>query len=69
MDGQRRRSRHHAAPVRLVAINLNRPHFRTARWWLLAEGVALMALGVAGLLIRPPYPDTVASAADWESWH
>ncbi|KAA0101020.1 hypothetical protein CIW49_05755 [Mycolicibacterium sp. P1-18] len=50
----------------LVAVNLNRPHFRTARWWLLAEGVALMVLGIAGLLVRPPRTGTVVSTADWQ---
>lgn len=35
---------------RLVPVNLDRSHFRTARWWLLVEGVLLLALGMAGLI-------------------
>lgn len=54
------------AESRLVAVNLNRPHFRTARWWLLAEGVALLGLGLAGLIIGPSRDGGISGTVDWE---
>jgi hypothetical protein len=54
-----------ASGSRLVPVNLDQPHFRAARWWLLAEGVLLLALGVAGLTIGQLPPKGVALAADW----
>lgn len=35
---------------RRVAVNLDRSHFREARWRLLAEGILLLALSIAGLI-------------------
>lgn len=45
----------------LVAVNLDKSHFRTARWWLLAEGILLLALGIAGLIAGHR-----AGSTDWE---
>jgi hypothetical protein len=51
---------------RLVPVNLDRSHFRSARWWLLAEAVLLLALGIAGLIAGQPHHAGVAGAADRE---
>jgi cell division protein FtsW (lipid II flippase) len=51
---------------RLVPVNLDRSHFRSARWWLLAEGVLLMALGVVGLLAGQPHEPGSGGVSDWE---
>jgi hypothetical protein len=51
---------------RLVAVNLDRSHFRSARWWLLAEAVLLLALGVAGLIAGTVRHNGVVGAASWE---
>jgi hypothetical protein len=51
---------------RLVAVNLDRSHFRVARWWLLAEGILLLALGIAGLIAGRTRPAGSAGGSDWE---
>jgi hypothetical protein len=51
---------------RLVPVNLDRSHFRTARWWLLAEGILLLALGIAGLIVGRPHHAGVAGTFSWE---
>lgn len=38
------------SPKRLYPVNLNPSHFRTARWWLLAEAALVLALGSVGLI-------------------
>lgn len=50
----------------LVAVNLDPSHFRTARWWLLAEGILLLALGIAGLIVGRPRQPGVAGTVAWE---
>lgn len=47
--------------LRLVSRNPN--HFRTGRWFLLAEGVLLIALGIAGFVSATTHPDAPPTGA------
>lgn len=55
-----------SGPSRLIAVNLDRSHFRKARWWLLAEGILLLALGIAGLIAGQAHPAGSGGGSDWE---
>lgn len=56
-----------AGNTSLIPVNLDQSHFRTARWWLLAEGVLLLALGVAGLILgQLRRTEVIGAAPDWD---